>query len=102
MKPDAPAFFTYRRPDKNINFFVVKTGRKTLSFLDACMTCYHMKLGYRYENGRIVCRACDMEYTLAKIEKGLGGCFPIKIEGKLKGRDYLIPIASLDAAADKF
>lgn len=97
-----PVFYTHRSGGKNINFFVVKIDKKVLSFLDACMTCYHRKRGYSHEKGRLVCRACGMEYNVSKIENGLGGCFPIKIEGRLKGRDYLIPVSTLDAAADKF
>jgi len=43
-----------------------------------------------------------MKFSLNKLEKGLGGCYPIKIEGRIENGKYLIPLASLEAEAGKF
>jgi hypothetical protein len=50
---------------------------RVLSFLDACLSCYPRKLGYKYTDGYVVCRACDTTYSVFKLEKGIGGCYPI-------------------------
>ncbi len=102
LERDVPAFFTYRYAGKKINFFVVKVDEKVLSFLDACGRCYPAKLGYRAERGSIVCRECNVRYSVSQIEKGIGSCFPIKIEGSLRDGKYLIPASALEGMADKF
>ncbi len=43
-----------------------------------------------------------MRFSLYKLEKGIGGCYPIKIEGKLEKEKYRIPLSALENAADKF
>lgn len=102
LKPDIPQFFTYPHQGKTIRFFVLLTDRKILSFLDACSSCFRHKRGYRPEENGVTCRFCNMTYTLSKLEKGLGGCYPIKIEGRRENNRYLIPVASLQAEAGKF
>ena len=102
VKQDEPVFFTYRYKNKNINFFVVRINNKIFSFLDACQKCYPKKLGYKYMEGRIICRACNMGYPVTEIEKGFGSCFPIKIPGALSAGKYVIPVSSLEAMSDKF
>lgn len=102
LTPEVPAFFTYRHRGKKINFFVMKIDGKVLSFLDACMSCYPSKRGYRFEEGRIVCRDCNAGYPVSEIEKGVGGCFPIRITGSLLDGKYLIPVPVLEEMADKF
>ena len=66
------------------------------------MTCYPHKKGYRCEDGAVTCRYCNMNFSLYKLEKGLGGCYPIKIEGRIEDGNYLIPVATLEKTADKF
>ncbi|GAB4422950.1 MAG: hypothetical protein OHK0032_18230 [Thermodesulfovibrionales bacterium] len=102
LNPEMPEFYTYRYRNKNINFFVVKINGRVLSFLDACANCYPKKLGYRFEDGHIVCRACNVRYSVSEVEKGFGGCFPIHIQGHLQDGKYLIPISVLEGMADKF
>jgi uncharacterized membrane protein len=102
LTPYVPVFFTYRHQGKKINFFVMRTDGKVLSFLDACMSCYAAKKGYRFDEGRIVCRDCNVGYPVSEIEKGVGGCFPIRINGTLSGGKYLIPVSALERTADKF
>ncbi len=102
LKPEVPLFYTYRYQNRNISFFIIKLNDRVLSFFDACVSCYPHKLGYRYEDGVVVCRACSLRFSVYKLEKGIGGCYPIKLEGKLEGGKYLIPLSALEAEAGKF
>jgi len=102
LTPDVPRFYTYRHRERNVNFFVLKNQDKVLSFLDACVTCYPKKRGYQEKEGYVVCRACDMSFSVYKLEKGLGGCYPIRISGRMDKGNYLIPLATLEGHADKF
>ena len=95
LVPNVPAFFTCRYHGKKINFFVIKEDNKVVSFLDACSRCYPAKRGYRCEGGSIVCRECNVRYSLSQIEKGIGGCFPIRVEGSVRDGRYLIPLRGL-------
>ena len=100
--PEVPQFYSYRSQGKEINFFVIRLQGQVLSFLDACLSCYPRKLGYDSKDGSVVCRACSTTYSIYKLEKGLGGCFPIKIEGKLEDGKYVIARSALDRHAGKF
>lgn len=102
LKGDIPQFFTYRYQGKNISFFVIKIDDDILSFLDACVTCYPHKQGYRYEEGVVVCRACNQRFPVYKLEKGIGNCYPIKIAGRMENGKYLIHRSSLEQEAGKF
>lgn len=102
LKPEIPQFYTHQFEGKNISFFVVKIDHKVLAFLDACASCYPHKQGYRYENNAVTCRYCNMNFSLYKLEKGLGGCYPIKIEGRVDEGNYLIPLAQLESAKSRF
>lgn len=102
LVPEVPRFFTYRHRDRNVNFFVLKVQDKVLSFLDACVTCYPKKRGYQEKDGYVVCRACDMSFSVYKLEKGLGGCYPVRISGSADKGNYVIPLATLEGHADKF
>ncbi len=102
LKPDTPLFRTYRFEGKNINFFVVLTGGRILSFLDACASCYPHKLGYRSEHGAVACNDCGTTVPLSGLERGIGSCHPLKLPGRLEQGKYLIPKAELEAAVDKF
>jgi len=102
LPPEVPKFFTYHYQRENINYFVLKLQGRVSAFLDACTSCYMYKKGYRCEDGSLVCRQCGMKFSVYRLEKGLGSCFPIKIEGRLENGKYLIPLASLEAEANKF
>jgi len=102
LRPENPLFLTYRHHRKNINFFVLKIDDKVVSFLDACMSCYPSKRGYRFDGGYITCKTCDIRYSLAEIEEGVGSCSPIRLEGHLQDGNYLIPVSLLEESADKF
>ncbi len=102
MRPEEPVFFTHRYQGKKINFFVIKVEGRVLSFLDACARCYPAKRGYYFEAGRLVCRECNVNYSVSEIEKGMGSCFPIQITGHLQDGRYLIPLSTLEQMAEKF
>jgi len=102
LPSEIPKFFTYHYGGKKINFFVVKTKDTVLSFLDACVRCYTEKRGYRYDDGYVICRACNMKYPVSEIEKGFGSCYPIKIAGHVQNGKYHIPLSLLEGQADKF
>jgi hypothetical protein len=99
---EVPQFYSYRVKDKHVDFFVIRMQDRVLSFLDACLTCYPRKLGYEYKDGYVSCRACDTTYSIYKLEKGIGGCFPIRIEGRQEGGSYLIARSTLERNAAKF
>jgi uncharacterized membrane protein len=99
---EIPQFYTYPAGGKEVNFFVIRMHDRVLAFLDACITCYPRKLGYRHEEGSVICRACDTRYSIYKLEKGIGGCFPIKLDGRTENGHYFIPVAALDRMANKF
>jgi uncharacterized membrane protein len=102
LKAEEPKFYTYQYQGKKINFFVCKVRDKVLSFLDACASCYTHKRGYRSDEGTVTCQDCNMKFSVHQLEKGLGGCYPIKIEGRVEGGKYLIPVSTLESASDKF
>lgn len=102
LKADVPAFFSHEYRGKKINFIVLKTGNKVSSFLDACSTCYPAKKGYRFEDGRIICKDCNMGYSADEVEKGVGGCIPMRVAGRLDHGKYLIPVSAIEEAAGKF
>jgi uncharacterized membrane protein len=102
LKPEIPQFFTYQYNGKHISFFVIKLNNEVLSFFDACVTCYPHKQGYRYEDGVVVCRACNQRFPVYKLDKGIGNCYPNKIAGRMENGKYLIPRSSLEKEAGKF
>jgi uncharacterized membrane protein len=102
LPTEVPQFYSYRTKGKNVDFFVLRMQDRVLSFLDACLTCYPRKLGYQSKDGFVVCRACDTTYSVYKLEKGLGGCYPIRIEGRLDKGRYLIARSTLERHEGKF
>ncbi len=102
LREEVPQFYTYQHQGKNISFFVLKLNNKVSSFFDACASCYPHKLGYKYEDGAVICRACNLRFSVYKLEKGIGGCFPIRLEGRMENGKYLISLAAIEAEAGKF
>jgi len=99
---EVPQFYSYSTKGNDVNFFVIRMQDRVFSFLDACLTCYPRKLGYESKDGFVVCRACNSSYSVYKLEKGLGGCYPIRFEGRLEKGYYLIPRSTLERHAGKF
>jgi len=102
LKTAEPLFLTYQYNGKQINFFILRLDSGVQSYLDACASCYHNKQGYRPEDGAVTCRYCNIKFPVYKLEKGLGSCYPIKLEGKTEEGKYLISRAALENAATMF
>ncbi len=99
---DTPKFFTYHFKGRNVNYFIVRSGDSLLSFFDACSSCYPHRMGYSFDKGYFVCRYCNVRYSITDLEKGIGGCYPIRISGDHHDGKYFIFVSTLEAAADKF
>jgi uncharacterized membrane protein len=102
LQPDVPQFYTLLHEGKKISYFALKIDGQVSSFFDACASCYTHKQGYRYDAGAVTCRYCSMRFPVYKLEKGLGSCYPIKIDGRMENGKYRIPVASLIASANLF
>lgn len=91
-----PVFFTIH-PHGNskkvaINFFVLRSATDIQSYFDACARCYPKKMGYRYRDSHIFCRACDISYHIYDLKDGIGSCYPIKLKGYIKDNYYVIEL----------
>lgn len=102
LKPETPLYFSHKKDGKSIDFFVLMVGEKVQSFFDACVTCYPKKRGYRDDGGTVVCRACNQRFPVSSLEKGMGGCYPIKLPGDREGGNYRIPLAKIEEGAKWF
>ncbi len=102
LKDEIPQFYTYQYQGRSISFFILKVNDNVSSFFDACASCYPHKQGYKCEDGFVVCRYCNVTFPLHKLEKGIGGCYPIRLEGRIENGRYLIPLAAIEAEAGKF
>ena len=102
LETEVPQFHTYLFNGKKISYFVLKIDDRVVSFFDACTSCYPHKMGYSYKDGYVICRYCNLRFSVYKLEKGLGNCYPVKLDGKtVKGR-YLIPLKNLEQGAEMF
>ena len=95
LKEGVPVFYAFQEGKKRIPFFVLKIKNEIHSYFDACRECYRSKLGYRYENGTLICNACSEIYSIYNLKDGRGGCYPIKLKGSLNGDIYEIDKESL-------
>jgi uncharacterized membrane protein len=94
LKPDIPQFFTYHSANKGISLFVIKIDGEIFSFLDACLSCSPRK-GFSFNNGYFTCKVCGTKYSVAEVRHGIGGCYPIRVPGRLKDGKYYIDISAL-------
>ncbi len=90
-----PVFFTFHEAENSINYFVVRIDGSYQAYFDACAKCYRKKSGYRPVGDRIVCRACDVNYSVYDLKEGIGSCYPIKLEGRVEGDVYVIDRKSI-------
>ena len=86
----SPVFFTFTKDNRKINFFLLRRNGNIESYFDACGKCYPRKLGFSLEQDRVVCRACDVSYRLDDLKEGIGSCYPIKLEGRVEGKTFVI------------
>ena len=86
-----PVFYTFRAANgKGINYFVLKLNGDVQSYFDACAKCFPKKLGYLPVKDRLLCRVCDIEYSVYDLKDGIGSCYPIKLKGTIERGYYLI------------
>ena len=95
LKEGVPVFYSFQDGKERIHFFVLKIKSEIHSYFDACRECYRNKLGFRYEDGKLICNACNELYSIYNLKDGLGGCYPIKLKGTLNGTIYEIDKESL-------
>lgn len=96
-----PLFLSYLHNGKRIVFFVLKTNGNVQSYFDACAKCSPFKLGYRFSKGELLCRACGMRYPVESL-RGIGSCYPIVLEGRVEGDNYIIEKAKVIAGERYF
>ncbi|MDP2168368.1 MAG: Fe-S-containing protein [Thermodesulfovibrionales bacterium] len=89
LKKGEPLFLSLPYNSKRIDFFVLRINGTVQSYFDACIKCYPKKLGYRLEGGSLICKACGMRYPIEGL-KGVGSCYPIGLEGRVEGENYII------------
>jgi uncharacterized membrane protein len=101
LKEGIPDFYSVVIEGKKIVFFIIAENSGVRSYFDACKECYYKKMGYHYEKGHVVCKACNVTFPLDKLDSGIGGCYPIKINGVRKDGNYILDKEAL-AAGLKF
>lgn len=89
LKQGIPVFRSFASEKGSIDFFVIRTSKGVESYFDACKKCWPKKLGFRYEEGRMVCRACQEGYPVDRLD-GIGSCYPVRLLGKLEAGKYII------------
>ncbi len=102
LEHEIPEFFSIDLGEKKISFFVVKIGNSIESYLNACIKCYPHDMGYRYEASHVVCRYCNISYPIDSLKEGVGSCYPVPIEGKLQGDNYIIILNEFEKAKQYF
>jgi uncharacterized membrane protein len=102
LRNGVPQFHSYNSLGHAVNFFIIKVDGKVLSFIDACMKCHPRRRGFRFDNGSVICRACDERFPVSEIAKGFGSCYPIKLEGQVHGEEYHIPATALEEMARRY
>lgn len=97
-----PRFFGYGHGKASVSFFVVLLEEEVESYFNACETCHAKKRGYELRGERIVCKACGESYLVEELKQGVGSCYPVRLEGRAEGGEYLIPLEALRAKAYMF
>lgn len=93
--------FEYKAKDGTVMRFIIikKNGGAYGIGLDACETCGDA--GYYEQDGKIICKRCDVAINLATIGFK-GGCNPIPFPYKIANGQITIQTADLDALSQHF
>jgi uncharacterized membrane protein len=104
IENNSGSFFTYPSSSgRNVDYFVYKDSSGTArGVLDACRTCYRWRKGYRLEGDHVICRKCDMRFSLDGLHQGTGSCVPIRIRSTREDDTLIIPVTELDNGAKYF
>lgn len=81
-----PEFYRTEINGKRIDFFVIRLDGELKVFLNRCRRCFNSGLGFRFEDGLIRCRACNVTYPVREISRGVGSCYPIPVKSRSEGR----------------
>ncbi len=99
IQKDIPVFFTYATDRGPASFFILRNDDGVFAFHDACETCYPQEKGYGFADGYLICKACNQQFSTRSVIQGVGGCYPIRINGRETEEGYLVPIAELEKQA---
>lgn len=96
-------FYSYAADGREIKFFLLRLPEGGIrAALDACSACYRAKLGYRYEDGFMVCNNCGMAFRAGDIGLAAGGCNPIPLPSSVSGEAVVIKASELMKNASYF
>lgn len=103
LSENGPRFFSYESEKGRINFILLKAPDGSIrAALDACNACYRAKLGYRFENGLLVCNNCGMTFRPENIGIMTGGCNPIPVRKTVETGFIALTVKDLEPGARFF
>ncbi len=90
LKENQPEFYSVVIDGKTVNFFLIRVNGEIQSYFDACRECFRKKLGFRFNDGFIQCKACGAKYPPGTLKEGIGSCCPIQLKGALQDNRFII------------
>lgn len=102
FKEKTPVFYSHVEGAKEIRFFVVKVSGQMYSYFDICNSCKQHNLGYRADKTFLQCRNCQVAIPYEELKTGLGGCYPIPLQGKEEGGTYSITLSEIVKGSQYF
>ena len=94
LKELVPTFYTYKHKGKRYDFFVQSSGGEIKAFIDACFKCGAERKGFEITGKRLKCRSCGESFPLNSLS-GIGSCYPIPIQGQLRGDTFYIKTSTI-------
>ena len=96
-------FYTYKKSDKRINFFIRTDGTgKLSSYFDACYICYKKKKGYHEEGTDLICNECSLKFGLVEEVWENKDCSPILLKSKAESNNFIIKTDDIEKGAKLF
>lgn len=90
-------YFSYKFPDKKVNFFVVKSTDGVIrAAFDACDVCFRSRLGYKQNGDVMVCNNCGQVFPTNRINIEKGGCNPAPLNRTIEGDDLVINVTDIN------
>jgi uncharacterized membrane protein len=102
MEDARPEFYSITLKGKRIDFFVFKLNGVVESYFDACAKCYPYRMGYVVEGFYLRCKYCNKRYPLDTLKTGIGSCYPLPLNGRLRGDEYHISLSELTKGGKYF
>jgi uncharacterized membrane protein len=94
LKGKTPVFFSYHQDGRRYDFLVQSVEGEVRSYVDACFKCAPKKKGFEASGNRLRCRKCGESFPLENLS-GIGSCYPIPLNGEVRGDIYVIKIEQL-------